>query len=613
MNRNKDISYDTFNKVKFLTSQKYTWKYVDLNSVSLLECPYSVWILYGGPRITSRNRINSADFPQRIAYQKIQQDFINGVFYNLRDSFFNYGHILMFDLWDAFHVGKDNLDDYLNKMDILTYCMLGKYSEFVNDPLLRMRFRRIVPVNQLLNQYVRKYDLHSVRVIADHYENYPMTWAEYAAANMQPTQEDIDILLCLGDYREGGYNNLWFNSIAGYSHGEGKFLTKNIISLYVTAAKNTEGYDRFIQLAKNEKFVKDDDCLFFLHQCASYCFQQYDVYEDEGLMKYNKYEGKDEVALAFERSMQGVKLEYDKEVVRDINELYGKRSMFLAVKRIKDEFIQNNNVMRFVVQFDFVIDYFIRNKTGIREVCLDAVRLIAKQDKFDALRYYFLSCVLYGKQNVPLAKSIVDILFPTLQLKEKFSQLFEKNCNCNDYYKLWDALKGFYNEFDKWRGPTKLLSEDFLLKMARIEKFDEGQFEIRTVDSYCVPERKVVLIDKSEVEIRKEKFEKTASDLSELLDEGDNQDEALRPVGKPERIFDRVVADLISLFKREKFILSSVQLNDFSVDKGLMTNSIVNQINEAYFETLDDNLIEETEDGWVMNKEYYEQIKTEIQ
>lgn len=109
MNRNKDISYDTFNKVKFLTSQKYTWKYVDLNSVSLLECPYSVWILYGGPRITSRNRINSADFPQRIAYQKIQQDFINGVFYNLRDSFFNYGHILMFDLWDAFHVGSQPL------------------------------------------------------------------------------------------------------------------------------------------------------------------------------------------------------------------------------------------------------------------------------------------------------------------------------------------------------------------------------------------------------------------------------------------------------------------------------------------------------------------------
>ena len=118
---------------------------------------------------------------------------------------------------------------------------------------------------------------------------------------------------------------------------------------------------------------------------------------------------------------------------------------------------------------------------------------------------------------------------------------------------------------------------------------------------------------KSEVEIRKEKFEKTASDLSELLDESDNQDEALRPVGKPERIFDRVVADLISLFKRENFILSSVQLNDFAADKALMTNSIVNQINEAYFETLDDNLIEETEDGWAMNKDYYEQIKKNIQ
>lgn len=29
--------------------------------------------------------------------------------------------------------------------------------------------------------------------------------------------------------------------------------------------------------------------------------------------------------------------------------------------------------------------------------------------------------------------------------------------------------------------------------------------------------------------------------------------------------------------------------------------------------TLDDNLIEETEDGWAMNKDYYEQIKKNIQ
>lgn len=609
MKRIQEISYENFDKVLFLDKQQYHWTHVDIKNVTLHEYPYEKWNLYNAPQVRSKNRINLAEISQRIAYQKLQQDFIKGIYYDLK-YYPCYGRVLMYDLRDAFHIGKDDLEDYLNKLDVLICCMFGKdLSSFMRNRV----YNRITTIYEMLDQCLRKNDLSSIKSIATHFEDLSLTWAEYAIAYLETTQKDIDILRTLGRFRECGFNNLWFNSIAGYSDGEGKFLTKNVISLYVTAAKNTEGYDRFIQLAKNEKFIKDDDCLFFLHQCASYCLQQYDVYEDEGLMRYNKYEGKDEVALSFERSMQGIKLEYDKEVVRDINELYGKRSMFLAVKRIKDEFIQNNNVMRFVVQFDFVIDYFIRNKTGIREVCLDAVRLIAKQDKFDALRYYFLSCVLYGKQNVPLAKSIVDILFPTLQLKEKFSQLFEKNCNCNDYYKLWDALKGFYNEFDKWRGPTKLLSEDFLLKMARIEKFDEGQFEIRTVDSYCVPERKVVFIDKSEVEIRKEKFEKTASDLSELLDEGDNQDEALRPVGKPERIFDRVVADLISLFKRENFILSSVQLNDFAADKGLMTNSIVNQINEAYFETLDDNLIEETEDGWVMNKDYYEQIKTEIQ
>lgn len=44
-----------------------------------------------------------------------------------------------------------------------------------------------------------------------------------------------------------------------------------------------------------------------------------------------------------------------------------------------------------------------------------------------------------------------------------------------------------------------------------------------------------------------------------------------------------------------------------------MANAMINQVNEIYFEMLDDNLIEENGDGWIMNKDYYEQIKAEEQ
>lgn len=61
------------------------------------------------------------------------------------------------------------------------------------------------------------------------------------------------------------------------------------------------------------------------------------------------------------------------------------------------------------------------------------------------------------------------------------------------------------------------------------------------------------------------------------------------------------------------YCLSQNQIIAFAQRYGLMANAMINQVNEIYFEMLDDNLIEENGDGWIMNKDYYEQIKAEEQ
>lgn len=461
MKRIQEISYENFDKVLFLDKQQYHWTHVDIKDVTLHESPYEKWYLYNAPQVRSKNRINLAEISQRIAYQRIQQDFINGIYYDLKDCP-NYGRVLMYDLRDAFHIGKDDLEDYLNKLDVLICCMFGKdLSSFMRNRV----YNRITTIFDLLDQCLAVNDLLSVKSVATHFEDLPLTWAEYATAYMKATQEDIDVLRSLGRYREGGFDNVWFNSIAGRVDGRGRYLRERVIKLFMEVARKTKGYERYVQLAKEDKkYIKDDTCIFLLYQCASYVIQKYDVF-DEGLMPYYKYEGKDQVVISFEKALESIELKYDKEIARVINDLYGKSYLYSAVKTIKDDFVRNENVTRFVVIFDYIVDYFINRANRIKEICLDAVRLIAKCDRFDALRYYFLSCVLYDKLNVPLAKSVVDILFPTIHHKEKFSHLFEKNRNCNDYCLLWDALKGFYNEFDKWRGPTGLLSEDFFYRI----------------------------------------------------------------------------------------------------------------------------------------------------
>ena len=601
----KSISYDSFNKVLFLDKQKYNWNYIDIKNVGLSECPYERWDLYGAS-IKSKNRINSEDVPQRIAYQKIQQDFINGIYYDLKDNGFScYGRVLMYDLRDAFHIGEDSLDEYLNKLDILICCMFGKeISSFLRPRV----YNRITTIFELLDQCMRANELSSVKAIGNHFEDLPLTWAEYAASYMNASQEDIDILRTLGRFREGGFDNVWYNSIAGRVNGHGRVLREKAILLFVEVAHKTNGYDHYVQLAKEDKnFIKDDTCLFLLYQCASYVIQHYDVY-DEGLMPYHKYEGKDEVILAFEKVLEGILMEYDKEVARVINDLYGTKHLYSAMTTIKDEYIRNENVIRFIVVFDYIIDFYINRTSGIREICLDAVRLIVDSDRFDALRYYFLSCILYDKTNVPLSKSIVEILFPYSQHQQKFSQLFEKNRGNYDYVELWNSLKGFYNESDCWQGPIGLLDEDYLIKIARINKFDKSKFDIKSVESYCETKKRTISIDDAVIKERMTTFEKTASNLSELLSEEDIADSVNLEV-----LSDNREKELIDLFVKEGCYLRRTQLDDFAREKGLLANALIDKINEIYFEVFEDNLIEESGDDWIMNKDYYEQIKTEEQ
>jgi hypothetical protein len=72
--------------------------------------------------------------------------------------------------------------------------------------------------------------------------------------------------------------------------------------------------------------------------------------------------------------------------------------------------------------------------------------------------------------------------------------------------------------------------------------------------------------------------------------------------------FSQVQMDLLELFVKNSFALPQTEIDIFAKSNGVFMNQIIDRINEGVFEYLNDNLIEEEEDSFVMNPEYYNNI-----
>lgn len=125
--------------------------------------------------------------------------------------------------------------------------------------------------------------------------------------------------------------------------------------------------------------------------------------------------------------------------------------------------------------------------------------------------------------------------------------------------------------------------------------------------------RKKVELDEGNLEAERKRFKNTVQALDVLLaeDEDDMKDEStFKSSSLP---FSNWKKELFELFIQFDYCIDQENLTAFARQNNLMSNSMIDSINDEFFEFLDDCLIEENENGWIMNKDYYEQIKTEIQ
>ena len=249
-------------------------------------------------------------------------------------------------------------------------------------------------------------------------------------------------------------------------------------------------------------------------------------------------------------------LKYDENIEKEINSICRQRWKG-KYEEIKLSFKENNDVRLFTEMIDKLI-YLNELTDNIRFLFVLACRELADIDRTSAIKYYALACEAYDKAIPTLiGKRIKSLLFP---------------------------------------------------RQSDFERF-EAAFNSKDLSYYTHPESRTIKIDETILSQRLTKYEKTAATLSELLKDEEDSDNQLNISERGNRKPENEEDDLFELFILNDFILTDSQISAFANKKNLMLNAMIDRINEKHYEALDDCIIEEQDGKWILNKDYYEQIK----
>ncbi|MDR1161137.1 MAG: hypothetical protein LBK45_02250 [Tannerellaceae bacterium] len=124
---------------------------------------------------------------------------------------------------------------------------------------------------------------------------------------------------------------------------------------------------------------------------------------------------------------------------------------------------------------------------------------------------------------------------------------------------------------------------------------------LKQFDKLGIAQRKKIQLDIISIKEAAGKQARVAGILSDILDD----EPAATPKDAP--VIDNKEA-LLQLFIDKDYRLTKEEVDIFAQSKGVFTGQLIQRINEAYFDELDDVLIEEEDGGYRLNKMYFNKV-----
>ncbi|MDX6188068.1 tellurite resistance TerB C-terminal domain-containing protein [Flavobacterium sp. Fl-318] len=570
-------------------------------SLSNLSSNNSAIHYWANKPVYSYSEIKSATNAQRVYYKTFKFNFLGGLYADLQGND-NYAFVLLYDFLNEYQDHRNpmrlekQLRDLGNNYAVTrTYCL----SSLIKKLEERDDRNAIERIRKEENYYVGQNN-------SDYWKLGTKNKTKLNLSN-----NDVDLLNKLWNP-----NNNFFNI---------EFCGLEIIKFYLYVIKKLDEKYQKESSSLNIELTKIADIIAQKHYryrkgSENYNYSLQTILNDinfnifkycENIVREN-YGQKRKLSTELQYASAYIKEEYDDKLIlrlKKILEIY--RPTILDPDEITDLELNALNSTRWKTKLDELsINYkndskkFIedvvnlghsnKNNPAVENIFFEAAKFMVNQDNEAALSlyiyylYYDLKSAKFD--NKPLNKTILKSLF-----------------------KKSEQLVNFQDVVDK------------LIKDQNLQE------ALKSIPLVYTPKRKKIQLDRNAIQEVHEKHSGTVELLNEYLkdDNEEETDDFLSAIVDNEKLvltipsaletnkissfddsikFSNIQLEILDIFLNENLSILQTDLEIFVKSKGMFRNQLVESINEICYDTLDDILIEEEDELYTINENYFNRI-----
>lgn len=542
--------------------------------------------------IYSTNAIGFARKEIQDFYLKFKRDFKSKSYIKLEQDNLGYAFTLMFDLEQEHQEDKDylKLESYYRVLDEL-YPKVRRYTSNIlkkyNSNTLSNNYGDLIQNNS--------YDSYTNYNEQDYYVGNRLK------KNFDLTPKQVKYLNRIGFYHETVFNQAEFcfnqqglvycrvmDELEKYCKKNDTTLSARIDELADLLKKYNSDpyYTHYYSDGRILKSYKQEIYRYFFKLTEN---KVREFYHHKRKLNVEAIHSKSEILELFEDLQRVFEKALEKEILlcepaNVESELVLNKQNTIRWKIAFEQIVKNiHNVAEFRKEIDQLTELNKYNPS-IENIYFEASKHIAKQDPLLALEYYlrYIKADLDSAtiNNKPLNKTTLKVLFKNQQQLDQFNVILDDFLKTKDFERALKELQGIYQV-----------------------------------------KRKEIKLDFEKISDVKKQLNETVELLNEYLEDEDIEPEldtslleqlATKP--KQENLFNEDLGystheiELLQMIRNFNNEITRELVEEFASENGMFVDSLINNINEKTYELIDDNLIEEQEDTYTIEEQYYQNI-----
>jgi hypothetical protein len=584
-----------------ITDQSYR-----INSNSNLK-KYSSGVPYWEHHyVYSYSEINSASIEQKKFYAIFKNSFLNGEYFDLEGNT-NYAFILLFDLLIEFDNHKD-ISKLESQLKILGQCYPKTKSYSISFLIQKME---AIGESDCVSR-LRAEDRYS-------YQNYNIDYDYWRLGSKYKTK------LKLNDEEVKLLNKLWYPSNNFCSV---EYCCIEILKLYITVIEELKASYIAEGTTIDAQFLAVADVIARKHfkykngsQNYKYCIETTTNEFYSHIFKHcenavREYYGhKRKINTDTYYTTAEAKTEFETKIISKVSGLLPVLISKVSVPDKATEIeLYSQNTNRWKIKFEELtkrynekpkefIDSIValgklnKKNPSIENIFFEASKFIAKYDKESALslyvHYLFHDLKSATFDNKQLTKTIQKSLFKTNEQLHDFEIIVSELIKNKDLEK---ALKNVSKIYEVKRKKIQLNKTS----IQEVQQQHSGTVEL--LNEYLKDDFEDENNSIKSQEINNEEIKIEITQKSE---------ETSHSAFVSNLTFSPIHMSALELFSKSNFSIPQSELEIFAKSKGIFKNQLIESINETCYDFLDDVLIEEEDDYYTINTNYFQRISVQ--